>query len=79
MGKLKLAAIQDDKPVKMTVEIAATVRRDLDVYAETLAADTGQRIDPAKLVGPMLARFMETDRAFLKARKTKLKRTDQEA
>ncbi len=79
MTRPKLGAIEDDKPVKMTVEVAASVRRNLDVYAEALAADTNQRIDPAKLVGPMLARFMATDRAFLKARKARLKRSDQPA
>jgi hypothetical protein len=35
-----------------------------------LARETGQSIsDPAKLVAPMLARFMATDRAFAKARR----------
>lgn len=34
-------------------------------YAEALARETGQTIvDPAKLVAPMLTRFMATDRAF---------------
>jgi hypothetical protein len=30
-------------------------------YAEVLAAESGQAIDPAKLIAPMLARFMATD------------------
>jgi hypothetical protein len=35
-----------------------------------LARETGQSIsDPAKLVAPMLARFMATDRAFAKTRR----------
>jgi hypothetical protein len=34
-----------------------------------LAAESGQAIDPAKLIAPMLARFMATDRAFAKARR----------
>jgi hypothetical protein len=38
-------------------------------YAEVLAAETGQAIAPAKLIAPMLARFMATDRAFAKARR----------
>ena len=33
--------------------------------------DTGQSVEPAKLVAPMLARFMTTDRAFLRARREK--------
>lgn len=70
MAKLKLGPLENDKPVKITVELPATVHRDLLAYAEVLGRDTGQPIaDPAKLVGPMLARFMATDRAFGKARK----------
>ncbi len=70
MAKLKLGAITDDKPVKLTVELPANVHRDLLAYAEVLALETGQSIaDPSKLVAPMLARFMATDRAFGKARR----------
>ena len=67
MAKLKLGAIADDKPVKLAVELPANVHRDLAVYADLLARGTGQSIpDPAKLVAPMLARFMAT-RAFAKS------------
>jgi hypothetical protein len=70
MAKLKLSAIADDKPVKLTVELPAAVHRDLLAYAEALARESGQAIaDPLKLVAPMLARFMATDRAFGKARR----------
>ena len=70
MTKLKLGAIIDDKPVKLTVELSAAVHRDLLAYAEVLARETGQSIaDPSKLVAPMLARFMATDRAFARIRR----------
>lgn len=70
MAKLKLGAIADDKPVKLTVEFPAPVHRDLLAYADVLARETGQPIpDPLKLVAPMLARFMATDRVFAKARR----------
>ena len=70
MAKLKIAALNDDKPVKVTVELPATVHRDLVAYAEILARQSGQPInDPTKVIAPMLARFMATDRAFTKARK----------
>ena len=36
MSKLKLAAIEDDKPVRLTIDLPATVHRDLVVYAEAL-------------------------------------------
>ena len=70
MAKLKLGAIAHDKPVKLTVELSAAVHRDLLAYAEVLARETGQPIaDPLKLIAPMLARFMGTDRAFARARR----------
>ena len=72
MSKLKLGAIADDKPVKLTVELPAAVHRDLVAYAEALGRETGQSIaEPAKLIAPMLSRFMATDRAFAKARRAR--------
>lgn len=69
MSKLKLSDIRDDKPVKLTIELPAQVHRDLTAYAEILAAESGQNLDPAKLIAPMLGRFMKTDRGFTKLRK----------
>ena len=71
MAKLKLGAIPDDKPVKLTIELPAPVHRDLVAYGEILGRETGQgAIEPARLIGPMLDRFMATDRAFAKLRRT---------
>ena len=70
MSKLKLGSFADDKPVKLTVELPANVHRDLVAYAEVLARETGQPVvDPSKLIAPMLARFMTTDRAFARQRR----------
>jgi len=72
MAKLKLGAIADDRPIKLTVELPATVHRDLIAYAEALGRETGQpTIEPTKLIAPMLARFIASDRAFAKARKVR--------
>jgi hypothetical protein len=71
MSKLKLGAIPDDKPVKLSIELPADVHRDLVAYADVLARETGQKNEAAKLIAPMLARFMATDRGFAKARKDK--------
>ena len=69
MAQLKLGAIADDKPIKLTVELPAAIHRDLVAYADALGRETGQAtIDPAKLVAPMLARFIAGDRAFAKLR-----------
>jgi hypothetical protein len=73
MAKLKLTALPDDRPVRLTVELPAAVHRDLVAYADVLAREHGQKIEPAKLVAPMLARFMSTDRAFARARREKAK------
>jgi hypothetical protein len=71
VAKLKLGKIEDDKPVRLSIELPAAIHRDLVAYAETLGRETGQgTVEPAKLVGPMLARFMATDRAFGKLRRT---------
>ena len=71
MAKLKLGAIEDDKPVRLTVEMPASVHRDLVAYGQTLGREMGQNaVEPTKLIAPMLARFMATDRAFARGRKT---------
>ncbi len=42
MTKLKLGLLPDDKPVKVTLELPATLNRDLIDYAEVLTRETGQ-------------------------------------
>lgn len=70
MAKLKLGPVVEDKPVRLTIELPAGVHRDLVAYAEIHAAESGgQSQAPARLIAPMLARFMATDRGFAKARR----------
>jgi len=70
MTKLKLGTLSDDKPVKVTVELPAQVHRDLVAYAKVLERQTGQTVaDLAKLISPMVERFMATDRGFTKLRR----------
>lgn len=74
MTKLKLGRILDEKPVKVTIELPAALHGDLVTYAEVLARETNQDVgDPVKLIAPMLARFMSTDRGFAKARRSQSK------
>ena len=75
MAKLRLTSVPDDRPVKLTIELPALVNRDLAAYAEILGRQTGQKVEPGKLIGPMLARFMSSDRAFLRARREKKQAT----
>lgn len=69
MSQLKLGPIAEDKPVKMAIELPASVHRDLLDYARAHSVQTGQNSAPEKLVAPMLARFMATDRGFAQARR----------
>ncbi|AKM11055.1 DUF2274 domain-containing protein [Croceicoccus naphthovorans] len=70
MTKLKLGDIAEDKPVRLTVELPASVHRDLEAYGRVLAETTGagQPVAPRRLIAPMLERFMATDRAFRRQR-----------
>jgi hypothetical protein len=70
MAKLRIAELIEDKPLKVTVQLPARVHRDLVAYAELLARQNGQSVsEPNKLIPLMLARFMATDRAFVRSRK----------
>ncbi len=72
MTKLKLGTIEHDKPVKLMIELPAAVHRNLIAYAEAIGRESGQPApDAAKIVAPMIERFMATDRAFARARKVK--------
>ena len=69
MGKLRLGAIVEDKPVRMTVELPAPVHRDLVAYAAAHGEENGQPGQaPERRVAPMLALFMASDRGFAKVR-----------
>jgi hypothetical protein len=70
MAKLKLGPIPDQKPVKVSVELPATLHRDLVAYGEALGREAGQKpVEPVRLIVPMLERFMATDRGFAKFRR----------
>jgi hypothetical protein len=70
MAKLKLGAIEDDKAVRVTIDLPAALHRDLVAYAQALSSETSQNaVDPAKLIAPMLKKFIATDRAFAKFRR----------
>jgi hypothetical protein len=71
MTKLKLGPIVEDKPIRLTIDLPASLFADLRLYGELLGAD-GVPVEPVKLVIPMLERFIATDRIFLGARRSKL-------
>lgn len=74
MTKLKLTTIEDDTPVKLTLELPAQVHRDLVAYGQAMAAGAGGKVvDPARLIAPMLSRFMQSDRVFARGRNPRAK------
>lgn len=68
MSKLKLTSVDDEKPIRLTVTLPAALHRDLVAYAEILTRESGKTVDPAKLVAPMLEKFIASDRGFRKMR-----------
>lgn len=72
MTKLKLTGIEDDTPVKLTLELPAHVHRDLVAYSQAMAGTPGGKaVDPVRLIAPMLSRFMQSDRAFVRGRSSR--------
>jgi hypothetical protein len=65
MARLKLGPVEDDKPVRVTLDLPAQVHRDLLAYGVALGHQTGgPPVEPVRLIAPMLARFMASDRGF---------------
>jgi hypothetical protein len=64
MPSLKLGAIADDRPIRLTVQLPASVHRMLLGYAELHGKETGQVLAVEKLIPAILERFMATDRVF---------------
>jgi hypothetical protein len=70
MPRLKIGALDGEKPVEVTIELPAAVDRDLKAYAEVIKRESGHSVaDPTKLIAPMLKRFIATDRAFRRLRR----------
>ncbi len=70
MTKLKLGAIETDKPVRVTIRLPAPLYRDIEKYGATLARETKRpALTPDKLIPAMLEHFITTDRGFAKLRR----------
>lgn len=73
MSKLKLGIVESDKPVSVNVRFPASLHRDLEAYAEALAAETQKpKTEVRKLIVPIVQHFLATDRGFSKARKQRV-------
>jgi hypothetical protein len=72
MSKLRLGPILDEKPIRLSIEMPAELYRDLTAYGAILAKEAGQeKIEPTKLIAPMIEKFIRGDKAFAKLRKSK--------
>lgn len=71
MTKLRLGPIIEEKPVKLQVELSGGLIRDLADYAcvHAKANNLAEPLPPEKLIGPMVERFIATDREFSKLRR----------
>jgi len=68
MADLKLAKLPDRAPVKLTISVPPDLNKALEDYAAVYEATYGQRESVADLVPYILAGFLESDRAFARAR-----------
>lgn len=58
MAKLKLGAIPDDKPVKVSIELPAALHRNLLAYAELHARDNNENPATARCNTAKLTKYI---------------------
>jgi len=71
MPSLKLARLEDRTPVKLAVAVPPQLHADLQLYAGLYRDAYGAEESIADLVPSMLAAFLASDRAFVRARSGK--------
>lgn len=71
MAAIKLERLPDRTPVKMTIAISPELNRALCDYAAAYEAAYGQAEPMAELIPAMLAAFLQSDRGFVRARRSK--------
>lgn len=70
MADLKLARIPDRTPVKLTIAVLPDLHQALQDYARIYAEAYGREEPVSELVPAILSAFLESDRAFAKARES---------
>jgi hypothetical protein len=74
MPELKLAKLPDRTAVKLAITITPDLHQMLQDYAALYAEAYGQKEAVPELIPAMLAAFLESDRAFAKARASRADR-----
>lgn len=69
MADLKLGKLPDRSPSKITITVGAELNRALNDYASLYRQAYGESEAVGELIPFMLEAFLESDRAFAKARK----------
>jgi hypothetical protein len=70
MTRLKLADLADEKPVRLTIELPTRLHRELTAYAVALNdGDSKGAPPPERLIPPMIAKFINSDRGYTKMRR----------
>jgi hypothetical protein len=65
--KLRLGPLPDTGTTKLTLTVPASLKVQLDRYAEVHSASFGTPVDAQTLIPLMLAAFLAKDRAFQRA------------
>lgn len=68
MADIKLAQLPDRTPVKLAIQVSPQLMADLNAYAALYKAAYGREETVGDLVPSMLSAFLDSDRAFAKAR-----------
>jgi hypothetical protein len=79
MPELKLAKLPDRTPAKMTITVSPELIQALREYAELYCTAYGEMETVADLIPYMLIGFLESDRAFAKARKNGVSEANRQA
>lgn len=68
MPDIKLAKLPDRTPVRITISIAPELNAALSDYAKAYRETYGREEPLTELIPAILAAFLDSDRAFAKAR-----------
>ena len=71
MAAIKLERLPDRTPVKIMILVPPELNRALGDYAAAYEAAYGQAESVTELIPAMLTAFLESDRGFARARKSK--------